>query len=147
MCEYSHSIHTEGGGEGANAAYLRRCEGTFQKKSLEYFLYSREYEYRPHMYLHKNEFLKFFPACTGFMPGGTSKKNPQIIVRVHVYRVGNVLVAHGTLLSLTAESPASPGFATTTSIWGSPRPLHLKPQHLKMVFFSACCRLGGALPV
>ena len=38
------------------------------------------------------------------------------------------------LLSVSASKP-----------WGSPKPIHLKPGHLKMAFFSARCRLDGAI--
>ena len=31
--------------------------------------------------------------------------------------------------------------------WGSPKPIHLKPGHLKMVFFTARRRLDGTFPV
>ena len=30
--------------------------------------------------------------------------------------------------------------------WGSPKPIHLKPGHLKMAFFTARCRLDSAFP-
>ena len=31
--------------------------------------------------------------------------------------------------------------------WGSPKPIHLKPGHLEMAFFTARCRLDGTFPV
>ena len=34
-----------------------------------------------------------------------------------------------------------------SEIWGIPKPLHLKPEHLQMVFFSARRHLHGAFPV
>ena len=34
-----------------------------------------------------------------------------------------------------------------TAFWGSPKPIHLKPGHLKMAFFAARCRLDGAFLV
>ena len=35
-------------------------------------------------------------------------------------------------------------FMSEKSDWGNPKPIHLKPGHLKMAFFSARCRLDGA---
>ena len=38
-------------------------------------------------------------------------------------------------------------FQKNAPFWGNPKPLHLKPEDLKMAFFSARCCLDGAFPV
>ena len=56
----------------------RRCEYIVAKVRIHVskevlkniFLSLCECEYRPHMYSRKNELLKFFPACIGFVPRG-----------------------------------------------------------------------------
>ena len=58
--------------EGAEGQ-IHICEGAntyFKNNSKRIFLYLRECEYRPHMHVRKNELLKIFPACIGFVPGG-----------------------------------------------------------------------------
>ena len=50
-----------------NSAHMRKMI------PINFFLYSRECEYRPRMYSHKNYSQDFFPACIGFVPGGYLK--------------------------------------------------------------------------
>ena len=50
-----------------------------------FFLYAREYEYRPWMYLRKNQFpKKMFHACIGFVPGGIQEREQSVPILIFV---------------------------------------------------------------